>query len=146
MSNFCSSAAALIVFGSVACASFAGCSRGDNIRVTGKLVKDGAPYAAKLGGNEPDTFVVDFVGKNSKGEGLRFSADMSGDGSFKVAGADGGGIPKGTYRVNVLHSGFLGAGGDRLKARFSDDKTPLTVELTKNANLVVDVGAGTIMQ
>ena len=89
---------------------------------------------------------MDFAGSTPQGDKVLYAANLSADGSFRVDGPDGRGIPKGTYRIAVLHSGFLGAGGDRFKARFSSDKTPLSVDLTQNANLTIDVGAGTVSQ
>src|SRR4051812_11222739 len=87
----------------------AGCSGGDTVRVTGQLLKDGKPYTANLAGKEPETFGVDLVGTINERKYL-FSASMSSDGSFRVDGPDGRGIPKGQYRITVLHSGFEGRG------------------------------------
>src|SRR6266699_2028844 len=110
-----------------------GCSGGgDTVRVTGQLVKDGKPYGARLTGAEPETFVVDFVG-TIKDRAYCFPAPIAGDGSFRVDGPDRRGIPRGQYKIAVLHSGFLGAGGDRLNARFASEKTPLAVDLSQNA-------------
>ena len=61
-----------------------------------------------------------------------------------LGGTDGRGIPRGQYKIAVIHSGFQGAGGDRFGARFAEEKTPLVVDLTQNARLTVDVGAGTV--
>jgi hypothetical protein len=119
-----------------------GCGTGNNVRVTGQLVKDGKPYTAKLDGAEPETFAVDFATTVENAKFL-FPATISADGNFRVDGPEGSGIPRGPYRITVLHSGFLGAGGDRLKARFAGDKTPLTVDVTENTNLTIDLGAGT---
>ncbi|HMC12343.1 MAG TPA: hypothetical protein VKH44_13675, partial [Pirellulaceae bacterium] len=113
--------------------------------VTGQLMKDGKPYGAKLTGTEPETFAVDFVG-TVKERQYRFPATIAGDGSFRVGGAEGRGIPRGQYKITVLHSGFLGAGGDRLKTRYAEEKTPLVVDLTQNARLIIDLGAGSVTQ
>ena len=127
----------------VAAMLFSGCSGGDTIRVTGQLVKDGKPYGARLMGAEPETFVVDFVG-TIKERAYRFPATIAGDGSFRIDGPDHRGIPRGQYKIAVLHSGFLGAGGDRFAARFASEKTPLVVDLDKNARLTIDLGTGTV--
>jgi hypothetical protein len=125
---------------------FIGCYRGgDTVRVTGQLTKDGKPYSANLSGQEPDTFAVDFVG-TIKEHQYRYGATINSDGSFRVAGADGSGIPRGHYKITVLHSGFLGAGGDRLQTRFAEEKTPLAVDLSKNTRLTIDLGAGTVSE
>src|SRR5947209_8487408 len=74
-----------------------GCNRGgDVLRVSGQLVKDGKPYGANLGGKEPETFVVDFVGTINE-RPYRFAATMKPDGSFHLGGSDGLGIPRGQY-------------------------------------------------
>src|SRR5207249_8932063 len=92
----------------------AGCGGGDTVRVTGQLMKDGKPYTANLEGKEPETFAVDFVGTINERKYL-YSATIAANGSFRVDGREGRGIPKGQYRITVLHSGYLGAGGDRLQ-------------------------------
>src|SRR4051812_41271300 len=125
-------------------AVFVGCGEsGDTIRVNGQLVKDGKPYTANLTGKEPETFVVDFVG-TVKERSYRFAATIDPNGAFRVGGTDGRGIPRGQYKIAVLHSGFQGAGGDRFGARFAEEKTPLVVDLKENARLTIDVGAGTV--
>jgi len=125
---------------------FVGCNRsGDSVRVSGQLTKDGKPYTANLSGKEPDTFVVDFVGTRKEHNYL-YNATINSDVSFRVDGADGRGIPKGPYKITVLHSGFLGAGGDRLGTKFAIEKTPLAIDLSKNTRLTIDLGAGTVSE
>jgi hypothetical protein len=120
----------------------AGCG-GNTVRVTGRLVKDGQPFTVRLTGAEPDTLAVDFHG-TADGAKVAFAATVAEDGTFTVPGAERKGIPRGQYRIAVLHSGFLGAGGDRFKTRYASDKTPLAVEITENATLTIDLGAGTV--
>jgi hypothetical protein len=115
------------------------------VRVTGQLEKDGKPYTANLSGKEPETFAVDFVGEIN-GNGFIFPATISPGGSFKVEGANGNGIPPGEYKITVLHAGYMGAGGDRLGARFAAEKTPLAAKIEKDTHLKIDVGAGTLTQ
>src|SRR5882724_4939168 len=120
-------AAATYVLSAAVALLATGCS-GDTVRVTGRLVKDGKPYTANLEGAEPETFALDFVG-TINGRKLVIPATLNADGTFTVGAAKGSGIPRGQYRITVLHSGFLGAGGDRLKSRFAADKTPLTIDV-----------------
>jgi hypothetical protein len=40
----------------------------------------------------------------------------------------------------------MGAGGDRLGAKFAAEKTPLVVNIDKNTHLTIDLGAGTVQQ
>ncbi len=119
-----------------------GCG-GDTVSVTGRLLQDGKPYTANLQGSEPDTFAVDFIGTLS-GTAYLFAATLKEDGTFSVGGSDGRGIPRGQYKITVLHSGFMGAGGDRLKSRYSADTTPLSVDITDSTSLTIDLGAGTV--
>jgi hypothetical protein len=124
----------------------AGCSRGgDTVRVSGQLVKDGKPYTAKLEGKEPETFAVDFVGTVNDRPYV-FAATIDASGMFRVDGPDRRGIPRGQYKITVVHSGYMGAGGDRFGARYSAEKTPLAVDLTENTRLTIDVGAGTVQK
>ena len=121
-----------------------GCGRsGDTVRVSGQLMKDGKPYTANLSGKEPETFAVDFVG-TVNGDSFVFPATIAPSGAFHVDGSDGRGIPRGEYKIAVLHAGYMGAGGDRLGARFAAEKTPLVVKVSENAKLTVDLGAGTV--
>src|SRR5262245_54411623 len=121
-----------------------GCSRGgDTVRVSGQLVKDGKPYTAKLEGKEPETFGVDFVGI-VKDRAYVFAATIDANGGFRVEGPEHRGIPRGQYKIAVVHSGYMGAGGDRFGARYAVEKTPLMVDLTENSRLTVDVGAGKV--
>lgn len=116
----------------------AGCGS-DTVRVSGRLVNNGRPYAASQAGDQPDTLSIDLTGN-----GFVFPATVGPDGRFTIPGSAGAGVPRGSYKLTVLHTGFMGAGGDRLKGRYTADTTPLTLDLTKSAELVVDVGAGTV--
>jgi hypothetical protein len=130
----------------IAATILVGCGGGgDTVRVSGQLVKDDKPYGANLSGKEPETFVVDFVG-TVKERAYRFAATIDANGSFRVGGTDGHGIPRGQYKIAVIHSGFQGAGGDRFSARFAEEKTPLVLDVKQNAHLIIDVGAGTVTQ
>lgn len=120
----------------------AGCGS-DTVRVTGRLLKNGQPYRVNLQAAEPDTLAVDFHGTLEDRKFL-FAATMQSDGTFAVAGSDGKGIPRGQYRISVLHSGFEGAGGDKFKGRYAAEKTPLTVAITESTALTIDVGTGTV--
>jgi hypothetical protein len=131
-----------LVLAAAAALLTAGCG-GETVRVSGRLVKDGEPYTARLTGREPETFAVDFVGTVG-GAKVIFPATLTADGTFRVGGPDGRGIPRGRYRITVLHSGFLGAGGDRLQGRFAAATTPLTADLNESASLTIDIGTGTV--
>ena len=132
------------IFAVVLLSGLAGCGGGGNtVRVSGQLMKDGKPYTADLSGKEPETFAVDFVG-TVEGKSYVFPATITPQGTFSVDGAERRGIPRGQYKIAVLHSGYMGAGGDRFGARFAADKTPLVVDVNENMKLTVDLGAGTV--
>jgi hypothetical protein len=121
----------------------AGCGR-NTVQVKGRLVKNGQPYQINIQGTQPDTMSVDFIG-TIDGVTLLIPARFEPDGSsFRVVGADGRGIRPGQYKIAVLHSGYMGEGGDRFSERFSAAKTPLTLEVTKDLDITIDVGQGTV--
>src|SRR4051812_45763462 len=62
----------------------AGCG-GNTVRVQGRLVKDGQPFAANLSGDQPDTLAIDFLGEDG-GRKTIYSASVNPDGSFSVDG------------------------------------------------------------
>jgi hypothetical protein len=82
-----------------------GCSRGNSVWVTGKLLKGGNPYQAPTGQLVYVTFVAmeikDGSGKDIPG-GEPFTAEVDqATGTFSVPGRDRRGIPPGKYRIAV---------------------------------------------
>jgi hypothetical protein len=82
-----------------------GCSGGNTVWVTGKVLKGGAPYHAPEGQLLYVTFVAteikDDSGKDIPG-GDEFMADLDqATGTFSVPGKERRGIPPGKYRIAV---------------------------------------------
>jgi len=63
-----------------------------------------------------------------------YVAVFDGNGSFKVTGKDGKGLPPGKYRVTVEH---LKKKEDLFKGAFSGKRTPIVREVTNSSNEIV---------
>ena len=111
----------------VIAAALAGCGPAGpppGVTVTGKVVQAGQPLTAER--LPPGEFAAEviFVPLGTAG-GER--EKLSADGSFKEAGA-GKGMPPGKYKVAVIHY-VQGRGSDGLKGAFSEQSTPITVDI-----------------
>jgi hypothetical protein len=108
-----------------------GCSSDGRIQARGKLVKNGAPF--KLG--EAEGMRIVFVPYEASGSTFdTYVAVFDGNGSFKVTGKDGKGLPPGKYRVTVEH---LKKKEDQFKGAFSGKKTPIVREVTNSSTEIV---------
>jgi hypothetical protein len=116
-----------VVIAMLAC----GCGGDGRFQARGRLIKDGAPF--KLGQGEGMRIVFVPV---EPGESTfeTYAAILEEDGSFKVIGKDGKGLPPGKYRVTVEH---LKKKADLFKGAFSGKKTPIVREVTDGANEIV---------
>jgi hypothetical protein len=145
----------------VALANSAGCGSGDNVWVTGKLLKGGAAYVPPKG----QLVSVTFVGleiKDDSGKtilsGEPFSADVDQeDGSFFVPGPERTGIPRGKYRIAVTQKKTREEyeatkpktknvnalketrETDMLQGRFGLTNSPITRVVKKGEELVIDL-------
>src|SRR6476469_6538313 len=103
-----------------------GCSRGDKLQITGKVMKAGAPltvpedeyvritfFPVTEGGPPKNTYAASYNGK---------------DGTFRAIGGDGQGIPPGKYRVAVEHEKNR---RDLLKGAFDGDRSPFTFDIDR---------------
>jgi hypothetical protein len=90
-----------------------------------------------------DILAVDFRANVGERKFL-LAATTQSDGTFSVGGSDGKGIPRGQYRITVLHAGPEGHGGDKFKGHYAAEKTPLIVDITESTSLTVDLGARTV--
>jgi hypothetical protein len=112
-----------------------GCNSSKTIKVKGRLVKNGQPYI--IGENE--ALRIFFVPENAPESSYEsFSAvyDHS-DGSFRVTGKDGQGMPPGNYRISLelrLNR------SDQFHGEFSSKKSPLTCAIdSSNQDVVIDL-------
>ncbi|MFO0796837.1 MAG: hypothetical protein U0804_05125 [Gemmataceae bacterium] len=110
----------------LACAAalaVAGCG-GGGVKVDGKVVNGGSPYA--LGEGEGIN-----INLTPEGGGPAVGGQVEKDGSFKIAGLEGAGMAPGKYKVSVTH--YPPSGGKAAKG------PPMPV--TKNLGESWDVSA-----
>ena len=134
-----------------------GCAPSDTLRVTGRLLKRGAPYTAPEGQRLGVTFyVIEATGESGKGvaAGEPFAAQFNpADSTFDVPGPEGRGIPPGKYRVAIAQrlsrdalrkaTSPRGAVVDRerdyLGDRFGPVSSPIVRELKSSCDLAIDL-------
>jgi hypothetical protein len=113
---------------------FLGCGPGV-VQPNGKIVKGGQPVKV----SDKGVIVLNFVPAEGGKEGASYSADTKPDGTFKIIGSDGKGIPPGKYKVAVqLFDPY--PSNDLLKGKYAMGKTELTVDVGKE-DVVIDVGS-----
>lgn len=108
-----------------------GCGGDGRFQARGRLVKNGAPF--KLG--EAEGMRIVFVPVEAGPSTFdTYVAVFDGQGSFKVTGKDGKGMPPGKYRVTVEH---LKKKKDLLNGAFSGKKTPIVREVSNGSDEIV---------
>ena len=140
----------------LALAILPGCGgSGNYIWVTGTLLKGGAPYKPPEGQNVTIAFVGIEI-QDEKGSLVKrtdqYQADLSDDGSFKVIGPEGAGIPPGKYRVAIsqryTREAFealkvkpkkLVRDDDLLKDKYGPSTSPIIREVKARTDLVIDM-------
>ncbi len=110
-----------------------GCGDG-RIKARGRIVRNGEPF--HLGEGEGMRIV--FVPVVVNGETYEsYVAAFNPDGSFKVTGKDGKGLPPGKYRVDLEH---LRKKKDLFKGAFVGKKSPIIREIRSGWDeIVIDV-------
>jgi len=135
-----------------------GCGEPSNgVRVTGKLLKGGAPYVPPDGQLVSVTFVgleiQDISGKKSQSNEPFWAEVDQTNGTFSVPGTERRGIPPGKYRVavtqklkreafNAAHTrGKKGADRetDTLVSRFGLGNSPIIREIKSSCDLAIDL-------
>jgi hypothetical protein len=145
----------------VALANSTGCGSGNNLWVTGKLLKGGAAFVAPKGQLVSVTFVgleiKDDSGKTiPSGEPFSAEVDQT-NGSFVVPGPERSGIPPGKYRIAVtqkktreeydatksktkkVNTFKENRETDMLEGRFGLSNSPITRELNKGEEVLIDL-------
>jgi hypothetical protein len=111
-----------------------GCGGSGKTVVTGQLKMDGAPYAL----DEKEQLAVIFHPQEGKKDPL--IARVETNGSYKVDGGDGKGIPPGKYRVEIQSVPRIpSAGGkteDKFKGAFSAAASPHVVEVSASNHTI----------
>ena len=144
------------LLGMFVCATIAGCSSGPKegpvVLVTGKLTNNGVPLEVKGGGVEVVFSEYMDAGKRPS-PGRIFNANVAADGSFKLPGRFGRGIPLGKYRIGVhqwepveqkpgakMPKGMSAKGTDLLQGKFDDTTSPIVREITeKDKTIEIDI-------
>lgn len=141
----------------------AGCGGGNNIWVTGVLQKDGAVYKPPEGRKLALYFYPMAGGASGNVSGDAEMADYDAtDGSFKVPGPEGYGIPPGKYRIVVaetlrrealdeLKKASKPKRGEKrltndtnlLEASFGEKTSPFIRDLSKSTKLTLDMAKPT---
>lgn len=145
----------------------AGCEGAkSNFPVSGRLVQDGKPLSAADAqmppGSRPIQIVFYVLPGDGGPPGEAFHSEVNDEtGEFTVKGPSAKGVPAGKYRIGVTvltpaaggpsrgvppgpggaaaPLGMLGM-ADKLKGAFSKERSRLEVEITRPAQLVIDVG------
>jgi len=110
------------------------CGCGDGrIKARGRIVKNGEPFHL----NEGEGMRIVFVPVKVGGEKYdSYVAVFETDGSFKVTGKDGKGLPPGKYRVDLEH---LKKKKDLFKGAFAGKKSPIIREVRGSDEIVIDL-------
>jgi hypothetical protein len=116
-----------------ACLTAGGCGSGAS--VTGKITNGGEPLQVSDKGHIVVTFSKE-VADAAQGDG--FGADLQPDGTFRVVGKTGGGIPPGKYRISVQQFDPYPT-TDKLKGKFAPGKSPIVRDITGTTTLNIDL-------
>jgi hypothetical protein len=127
--------------------SLAGCADSgglSGVKLKGKLVSDGQPYAVQAGENVS----LQFVGKDSKGRPIAVPANVTENGEFTVEGNENRGLPAGEYTVTLEQQPYPPGSGpaDRFGGRYAPGKSKLNVTIPASSPppIVIDVNKGTV--
>src|SRR5688572_27226256 len=119
----------LLIYAAILIAAISGCSGNptppSGVIVTGKVVKAVQPLTAER--LPPGEFVAELIFVPMDATGERDQERINPDGTFRETGR-GNGIKPGKYRVAVTHF-VTGRGSDGLKGAFSEQKSPITVDI-----------------
>jgi hypothetical protein len=109
-----------------------GCGGDGRINARGRLLKGGEPFPLK----EDEGMRIIFVPAETGGQTYDsfLAVYKKEDGSFKVAGKDGKGLPPGKYRIAIEH---VKKNSDLLKKKFSTKNTPFVREVTSSSEEII---------
>jgi hypothetical protein len=113
------------------------------VSVNGFVNENGKRYKAVEG----DEVQITFLWKSDGGSEMSAMAVFNnGDGSFKLMGPVGKGVPPGDYRVAIEAHPYPEGGPDRFKNQFNVKNSPLTLTVSNEPvqNIVIDVGTRTV--
>jgi hypothetical protein len=107
-----------------------GCGDG-RIKARGRIVKNGEPFTLSEGEGMRIVFVPTDVSGATYDS---YVAVFEKDGSFKVTGKDGQGLPPGKYRVDLEH---LKKKKDLFKGAFAGKRSPIVREVSRGSGEIV---------
>ena len=113
-----------------------GCGSSSTIKAKGKIVKGGQPFVIREGQGLRLIFAPQTVpeGKRYDSYAAEYHPD---DGTFRVVGKDGQGLPPGKYTVSLE---LLQKKEDLLHGRLTGKDSPLSLEVVKGGDeLVIDL-------
>jgi hypothetical protein len=127
---------------------FLGCGPAGGVKLQGKIVKDGQPYAAPSG----ETLTLSLNGKDAEGKAAIYPAAVnSSDGTFDLKGTNGAGVPPGTYQINLSTSTASTDPAalnkmDELKQKFAavNGKDCVIAAGDAGKTITIDIGKGTV--
>jgi hypothetical protein len=110
-----------------------GCGDG-RFKARGRIVKNGEPFLLKEG----EGMRIVFVPVEVSGDTFNsYVAEYDKDGTFKVVGKDGKGLPPGKYRVNLEH---LKKKKDMFRGAYAGKRSPLVYEVGRfSDDIVIDL-------
>jgi len=112
-----------------------GCGDSSHIRAKGRIIKGGQPYLAPEGEGFRVFFVPMEAAKGSHYDSYAAEYNPE-DGSFRVEGKDGKGLPPGKYRVDLQ---LMKSKEDLLNGKLLGKKSPFIVEVTGKEDLVINL-------
>jgi hypothetical protein len=110
-----------------------GCGGDGKLQLKGRVVKGGAPFTLP----EEEYLRITFVPVPAAGErpaNTYVAVYSNGDGSFKVVGGDGRGLPPGKYRVALEHEGKR---KDMFRGALDADRSPYVFDVDRDTKEVV---------
>jgi hypothetical protein len=102
------------------------------LKVKGRIVKAGQPYILKENQSMRIVFVPTEAGATKFDS--YFAVFNRSDGTFKVIGKDGSGLPPGKYKVALEQ---LSHKNDEFQGAYSTNKSPFTVEVNSSTKEVI---------
>jgi hypothetical protein len=113
-----------------------GCSNSPNIKAKGRVLKGGQPFTTQPG--EGLRIILAPMAAPATGQYDSFAAEFDpSNGSFRVRGKDGTGLPPGKYRVSLQ---LMKNKEDQFRGRYVGLKSPFVVEVGQGGgDLVIDL-------
>jgi hypothetical protein len=112
-----------------------GCGKSGFVKPRGKVIKAGQPYCTPEG--EGLRIFLSPIDAQSKGYDSYAAEYNQDDGSFRVVGKDGNGLPPGKYHVSLQ---LMKSKEDLLNNKLLGKGSPLTCEVTSAGDdLVIDL-------